>query len=127
MRLSRQHQNSSLQNQVHIPPPLSLSHIHTHSTMAPSLEEPTQMDLDAPLKAAPKLVAPEPGAHTPPPLSLTHTHTLHNGTVARRADANGPRCASQGSTKTRRSRTRCTYPPPSLSHTYTHTPQWHRR
>ncbi|KAL5117900.1 cytosolic Fe-S cluster assembly factor nbp35 [Pleosporales sp. CAS-2024a] len=29
--------------------------------MAPSLQEATQMDLDAPLKAAPKLVAPEPG------------------------------------------------------------------
>jgi hypothetical protein len=29
--------------------------------MAPSLEEPTQVDFDAPLKAAPKLVAPEPG------------------------------------------------------------------
>ena len=29
--------------------------------MGPSLEEPTQVDLDAPLKAVPKLVAPEPG------------------------------------------------------------------
>ena len=29
--------------------------------MAPSLEEPTQVDLDAPLKLAPELVAPEPG------------------------------------------------------------------
>ena len=29
--------------------------------MAPHLEEPTQVDLDAPLKAAPTLVAPEPG------------------------------------------------------------------
>ena len=33
----------------------------TPLTMAPSLEEPTQVDLDAPLKNAPKLVAPEPG------------------------------------------------------------------
>jgi Mrp family chromosome partitioning ATPase len=31
--------------------------------MAPSLEEPTQVDLDAPLKNAPKLVAPEPGTY----------------------------------------------------------------
>lgn len=31
------------------------------AVMAPSLEEPTQIDLDAPLKSAPKLVAPEPG------------------------------------------------------------------
>ncbi|KAF2650598.1 cytosolic Fe-S cluster assembly factor NBP35 [Lophiostoma macrostomum CBS 122681] len=36
--------------------------------MAPSLEEPTQVDLDAPLKAAPKLVAPEP-EHCPGPES----------------------------------------------------------
>jgi len=31
--------------------------------MAPSLEEPTQVDFDAPLKNAPKLVAPEPGTY----------------------------------------------------------------
>ena len=37
--------------------------------MAPSLEEPMQVDLDAPLKAAPKLVAPEP-EHCPGPESL---------------------------------------------------------
>ena len=38
--------------------------------MAPSLEEPTQVDFDAPLKAAPQLVAPEPGTMRPatPPL-----------------------------------------------------------
>ncbi|MCJ1304004.1 cytosolic Fe-S cluster assembly factor nbp35 [Hypocenomyce scalaris] len=36
--------------------------------MAPSLEEPTQVDLNAPLKAAPKLVAPEP-EHCPGPES----------------------------------------------------------
>ncbi|KAL9120383.1 MAG: hypothetical protein Q9187_003061 [Circinaria calcarea] len=36
--------------------------------MAPSLEEPTQVDLDAPLKVAPKLVAPEP-EHCPGPES----------------------------------------------------------
>ncbi|CAI6274775.1 unnamed protein product [Periconia digitata] len=36
--------------------------------MAPSLEEPTQVDLDAPLKNAPKLVAPEP-EHCPGPES----------------------------------------------------------
>ena len=29
--------------------------------MAPSLEDPVQVDLAAPLKAVPKLVAPEPG------------------------------------------------------------------
>lgn len=33
--------------------------------MAPMIEEPTQVDLDAPLKAAPKLVAPEPGTNLP--------------------------------------------------------------
>lgn len=43
----------------------SLTH-HT-LTMAPSLEEPTQVDLDAPLKTAPKLVAPEPGTFLPQP------------------------------------------------------------
>ncbi|KAF2182462.1 cytosolic Fe-S cluster assembly factor NBP35 [Zopfia rhizophila CBS 207.26] len=37
--------------------------------MAPSLEEPTQVDFDAPIKAAPKLVAPEP-EHCPGPESL---------------------------------------------------------
>ncbi|OCL05996.1 P-loop containing nucleoside triphosphate hydrolase protein [Glonium stellatum] len=37
--------------------------------MAPSLEEPTQIDFEAPLKAAPKLVAPEP-EHCPGPESL---------------------------------------------------------
>ncbi|KAF2855719.1 P-loop containing nucleoside triphosphate hydrolase protein [Plenodomus tracheiphilus IPT5] len=37
--------------------------------MAPSLEEPVQVDLNAPLKAAPKLVAPEP-EHCPGPESL---------------------------------------------------------
>jgi hypothetical protein len=31
--------------------------------MAPSLEEPIQVNLSAPLMAAPKLVAPEPGTH----------------------------------------------------------------
>ncbi|KAF2473691.1 P-loop containing nucleoside triphosphate hydrolase protein [Lindgomyces ingoldianus] len=36
--------------------------------MAPSFEEPTQVDFDAPLKAAPKLVAPEP-EHCPGPES----------------------------------------------------------
>ncbi|KAH9882026.1 cytosolic Fe-S cluster assembly factor nbp35 [Plenodomus biglobosus] len=36
--------------------------------MAPSLEEPVQIDLNAPLKAAPKLVAPEP-EHCPGPES----------------------------------------------------------
>ncbi|KAF2738931.1 cytosolic Fe-S cluster assembly factor NBP35 [Polyplosphaeria fusca] len=36
--------------------------------MAPSLEEPMQIDFDAPLKAAPKLVAPEP-EHCPGPES----------------------------------------------------------
>jgi len=36
--------------------------------MAPHLEEPTQVDLNAPLKAAPKLVAPEP-EHCPGPES----------------------------------------------------------
>ncbi|MCJ1367514.1 cytosolic Fe-S cluster assembly factor nbp35 [Acarospora aff. strigata] len=36
--------------------------------MAPSLEEPTQIDLDAPLKVAPKLLAPEP-EHCPGPES----------------------------------------------------------
>jgi hypothetical protein len=38
--------------------------------MAPSLEveEPVQVDFEAPLKAAPKLVAPEPGTSSPPPL-----------------------------------------------------------
>ncbi|OAL54520.1 P-loop containing nucleoside triphosphate hydrolase protein [Pyrenochaeta sp. DS3sAY3a] len=36
--------------------------------MAPSLEEPTEVDFDAPLKAAPKLVAPEP-EHCPGPES----------------------------------------------------------
>lgn len=36
--------------------------------MAPSLEEPVQVDLNAPLKAAPKLVAPEP-EHCPGPES----------------------------------------------------------
>ena len=36
--------------------------------MAPSLEEPVQVDFEAPLKAAPKLVAPEPGTFAPPPL-----------------------------------------------------------
>ncbi|KAF2108058.1 cytosolic Fe-S cluster assembly factor NBP35 [Lophiotrema nucula] len=36
----------------------------------PSLEEPTQIDFDAPLKAAPKLVAPEP-EHCPGPESQT--------------------------------------------------------
>lgn len=34
--------------------------------MAPSLEEPVQVDFEAPLKAAPKLVAPEPGRFAPP-------------------------------------------------------------
>lgn len=29
--------------------------------MAPSLEEPNEVDISAPLKATPKLVAPEPG------------------------------------------------------------------
>lgn len=33
--------------------------------MAPSLEEPIQVDLTAPLKVAPKLVAPEPGNSSP--------------------------------------------------------------
>ena len=33
--------------------------------MAPSLEEPTVADLDAPSRAAPKLVAPEPGMYLP--------------------------------------------------------------
>ena len=43
--------------------------------MVPSLEEPIQVDLSAPLKAAPKLVAPEPGKtiHFPP---LLPPHTL---------------------------------------------------
>lgn len=36
--------------------------------MAPSLEEPIQVDFSAPLKAAPKLVAPEPGKITATPL-----------------------------------------------------------
>lgn len=35
-----------------------------YHTMAPSLEEPFQVDFNAPLKAAPKLVAPEPGKIT---------------------------------------------------------------
>jgi len=44
--------------------------------MAPSLEEPTQVDFDAPLKAAPKLVAPEPGTMRPatPPSFTTNTY-----------------------------------------------------
>jgi hypothetical protein len=40
--------------------------------MAPSLEEPTQVDFDAPLKAAPKLVAPEPGTLSPATPPNTH-------------------------------------------------------
>ena len=32
--------------------------------MAPSLEEPPTVDLSAPLKTAPKLVAPEPGSYS---------------------------------------------------------------
>lgn len=40
--------------------------------MAPSLEEPTQVDLNAPLKVAPKLVAPEPGT-----LPLSPSPHLH--------------------------------------------------
>lgn len=47
----------------------SLHPVHSYShTMAPSLEEPVQVDLDAPLKAASKLVAPEPGI---PPMIAT--------------------------------------------------------
>lgn len=43
------------------------THIATTTRdMAPSLEEPVQVDFEAPLKAAPKLVAPEPGRFTPP-------------------------------------------------------------
>lgn len=39
--------------------------------MAPSLEEPIQVDLSAPLKVAPKLVAPEPGKITAIPCRLS--------------------------------------------------------
>ena len=43
------------------------THIATTTReMAPSLEEPVQVDFEAPLKAAPKLVAPEPGRFAPP-------------------------------------------------------------
>lgn len=42
--------------------------VSKHSRMAPSLEEPIQVDLAAPLKAAPKLVAPEPGTRSVTPL-----------------------------------------------------------
>lgn len=41
-----------------------------YHTMAPSLEEPIQVDFSGPLKATPKLVAPEPGKITATPLRL---------------------------------------------------------
>jgi hypothetical protein len=43
-------------------------------TMAPSLEESTQIDFEAPLKAAPKLVAPEPGMQHPLPPFLQSSY-----------------------------------------------------
>ena len=42
--------------------------------MAPSLEESTQIDFEAPLKAAPKLVAPEPGTQHPLPPFLQSSY-----------------------------------------------------
>lgn len=48
--------------------------------MAPSLEEPIQVDFSAPLKAAPKLVAPEPGK--PPLRPLTHLNVSIKLTVS---------------------------------------------
>ena len=47
---------------------------NTSHTMAPSLEESTQIDFEAPLKAAPKLVAPEPGMQHPLPPFLQSSY-----------------------------------------------------
>jgi hypothetical protein len=50
--------------------------------MAPSLEEPVhvevpvQVNFEAPLKAAPKLVAPEPGMFAPPPQDSSRTQVI---------------------------------------------------
>jgi len=44
--------------------------------MAPSLEESTQIDFEAPLKAAPKLVAPEPGTQHPLPPFLQSSYAI---------------------------------------------------
>lgn len=53
-----------------LPEFLALTPHYTTAAMAPSLEEPTQVDLDAPLKSAPKLVAPEPGITASATLSM---------------------------------------------------------
>jgi hypothetical protein len=52
---------------------LSCLSLQEHPKMAPSLEENTQVDLSLPMKAAPKLVAPEPGDNILNKLSLLNT------------------------------------------------------
>lgn len=54
-------------------------HASPTTTMAPSLEEPVQVDFEAPLKAAPQLVAPEPGRFAPPPQATQRSTRLTHG------------------------------------------------
>lgn len=61
--------------------------------MAPSLEEPVQVDFEAPLKAAPKLVAPEPGMFAPP---LFATRRKYNTNIIATEHCPGPESLTAG-------------------------------
>lgn len=67
-------------------------YLHTSltTTMAPSLEEPVQVDFEAPLKAAPQLVAPEPGRFAPPPQATQKSTRLTHGSQNIVLDQNLP-------------------------------------